>query len=110
MQRHAAIKQYGGRRDTKSVSELAHEEVRGGNVVDLGYRRIGGDNVSCGEDNGADAKTLQKNYGRQDDGGGGGRLDIADREVRRDQDQQTADERAQGTQAGNQQVQSVLEP
>src|SRR5580700_2190051 len=110
MQRHAAIEQDGRRGDTKSVSELAYEEVRGGNVIDVGYWCIGGDNVSSSQDNGPDAKALQENCGRQDDGGGGGRPDIADRKVGPDQEQQSADKRAHGTQAGNEHVQSELQP
>src|SRR5580704_7467148 len=97
MQSHAAIEQDSGRGDTKCIAELAHEEVGGGNVIDVGDRRTGAYNVSGSEDNGPDAKALQENYGRQDDGGGGGRPDIADREVGANQEQQSADERAHGT-------------
>src|SRR5580693_4258520 len=109
MQRHAAIEQDGRCGDTKCVSELAYEEVRRGNVIDVGYRRIGGNNGSSSQANGPDAKALQENGGRQDDGGGGGRPDIADRKVGANQEQQSADERAHGTQAGNQHVQSELQ-
>ena len=110
MQRHSAIEHYGCRGYSKSISELTHEEVGCGNVVDVGQLRAGIDDIAGGEDNGSDAKALQENCGSQDDGGGGGCPYIDDRGIRRDQEQQSDDKRADSPQAGSQHVQSELEP
>src|SRR5271156_6635528 len=109
MQRHAAIEQDRRRGDPKGVSELAHEKEGGGNVIDLGDRRVGGDRVSGREDDRPNAKSLQENHGSQNYGGRGGRPDVTDYGVGRDQDEHSAEQRAHGAQAGNQQVQSVLQ-
>ena len=103
MQGHAAIEHDRRRSDSKSVSELADEEVSGGNIVDVGYGRVAGDNVAGRDESGRDAKALQENYGSQDHGGGGRRPDVEDHDIGGDQEQHSEDERADGSQAGNKQ-------
>src|ERR1700683_2886256 len=109
MQRHATLEHYGCRGYSKSISELTHEEVGRGNVIDVGYPRVGSDDIAGGEDNGCDAKALQENCRSQDDGGGRGCPYINNRDIRRDQEHQSEDKRADSPQAGSQHVQSELE-
>ena len=110
MQSHATIEHDGRRSDPESVTDLAHEVVSRGNIVDIGDRHVAGDYIRSSDKCGRQGEALKENARSQDGCGGRGRPDIDDRCVRHYQKDQSGRTCARASQAGQEYVQSELEP